>query len=347
MKNSFHTRIHLTRSDAAGFVNRWSNMFNGLLSRATELVPSINKFLFVRRFADFSREGGAQSHDDLPALVEPFVTSWMANRGKASSTQRSRAHRNEIRGPVEQLLLLILPTFVRRGNPPREVSNPFVTDAPDFFDHLRDERGLKEATIKHYHHDLLRLEAYIRHVQIATLNDLSPAVLSAFITESVRNLSPNSISGFCSAIRVFLRYAHREGLVDCDLAPAVEAPRKYRLSEVPRSISWDDAGRMLEAVDRRYATGKRDYPILLLLLTYGLRGCEVAALTLDDIDWDRERILIPERKAGHCTAYPRSTEVGDALLTYLTEVRPRSPERRMFLRTVALKWMKMVDEWLH
>jgi site-specific recombinase XerD len=190
-------------------------------------------------------------------------------------------------------------------------------------------------SITHYRHDLLRLEAYLKKISLVALSDLSPAVLSAFVTESVNGLSPNSISGFCSSVRVFLRYAHREGLVNRDLAPAVESPRNYRLSEVPRSISWEDAGRMLDAVDRRHAMGKRDYAILLLLLTYGLRGCEVAALTLDDIDWERERVLISERKAGHCTAYPLSTVVGEALLTYLTDVRSKSPERHVFLRTTA------------
>lgn len=289
----------------------------------------------VRRFADFSKNNGAQSHNDLPALVEPFVSDWIAERDNGSSAQRTRAYRNEVRGPVEQFLSLILPAFVRRGHPPHGLGNPFAIDAPEFFNYLHDERGLKETSIAHYRHDLRRLEAYIRDVQIVRLCDLSPAVLSAFVIESVRGLSPNSITGFCCSIRVFLRYAHREGLVERDLSAAVESPRKHRLKEVPRSISWEDAGRMLDTVDRRYAVGKRDYSILLLLLTYGLRGCEVAALTLDDIDWERERILISERKAGHCTAYPLSTVVGDALLTYLTEVRPKSPERRVFLRTVA------------
>ena len=59
-------------------------------------------------------------------------------------------------------------------------------------------------------------------------------------------------------------------------------------------------------VDRRTEAGKRDYAILLLLVTYGLRSREVAALTLDDIDWQRERLAVPERKAGHSTAFPLS-----------------------------------------
>lgn len=43
-------------------------------------------------------------------------------------------------------------------------------------------------------------------------------------------------------------------------------------------------------VDRRTVRGRRDYAILLLLVTYGLRAHEVARLTLDDIDWKRERL---------------------------------------------------------
>ena len=56
--------------------------------------------------------------------------------------------------------------------------------------------------------------------------------------------------------------------------------------------------------------------MLLLLVVYGLRGREIAALTLDDIDWKRERLAIPERKAGHSTAFPLTATVGEALVAY-------------------------------
>lgn len=289
----------------------------------------------VKRFAQFAWAEGARSFDDLAEQVEPFVSRWMAERDRAQNAERTRNFRNEIRGPVEQLLSLVLPEFVRRGRQPLDIPNPFVTGAPGFFTYLRDERGLRGSSIKHYHHFLFRLEIYLRRIQLNSLNDLSPQILSAFVVESTRKLSPNTISGFCSAIRVFLRYLHREGLVAHDLASTIEVPLKYRLSDLPRSISWDDVRRMLEVVDQRFAQGKRDYAILLLLVTYGLRAHEVAALTLDDIDWERERLLVPERKAGHCTAYPLSTTVGEALLVYLKEVRSASPERRVFLRTYA------------
>lgn len=286
-------------------------------------------------FAQFSWAQGARTFDDLPEHVEPFVSHWMAERDRGKNAERTRKFRNEVRGPVEQLLSLVVPGFVRRGRQPLGKPCPFATQAPNFFTYLRNERGLRESSIKHYYFFLSRLETYLRRIQLDVLHDLSPQILSAFVTASTRNLSPNTITGFCSAVRVFLRYLHREALVTHDLSATIETPLKYRLSNVPRSISWDDVGRMLEVVDQRAAMGKRDYVILLLLVTYGLRSREVAALTLNDIDWERERILVPERKAGHCTAYPLSTTVGESLLVYLKEVRPKSPERRVFLRTCA------------
>ncbi len=289
----------------------------------------------VRRFGEFAWAHGARSFDDLPGQVEAFVSHWMAERDGGQNAERTRRFRNEIRGPVEQLLSLIVPGFVRRGRQPVGIPDPFITQVPGFYHYLRDERGLRESSIKHYRFFLLRLEAYLLRIRVTSLSELSPTVLTAFITQSMRELSPNTISGFCSSVRVFLRYLHREGLIAHDLAAIVEAPQKHRLSNLPRSISWSDVRRMLETVDQCTAMGKRDYVILLLLVTYGLRACEVAALTLDDIDWERERLLVPERKAGHCTAYPLSTIVGESLLVYLQEVRSKSPERHVFLRTNA------------
>jgi integrase/recombinase XerD len=112
-------------------------------------------------------------------------------------------------------------------------------------------------------------------------------------------------------------------------------PQVYRLADVPRSITWDEVRRTLEAVDRRTIRGRRDYAILLFLVTYGLRAHEVAKLTLEDIDWKRERFQVPERKAGHATAYPLAGVVAEALIDYLKRGRPETEDRHLFFRVVA------------
>ena len=284
-------------------------------------------------FGEFARLNGARSVADLPDHIDGFVgkrvgESRDARRGMGQTLAK------DIRGPVEQLLELAVPGFEATGRPHHAI--PFAGAVPGFFEYLTSERGLRPASVLSYRHHLDRFEAYLQRVGVAGLGELSPALLSAFVAErSGAGLAKTTVREGCGVLRVFLRYAHREGLVRGDLWKTVEWPQVYRLSAIPRSISWDDVGRVPAAVDRRTPCGKRDYAILLLLATYGLRSREVAALTLDDIDWRRERLAIPERKAGHSTAFPLSGSAGGALADYLQHGRPKSPDRHVFFRAMA------------
>lgn len=287
----------------------------------------------LRRFGEFAQQHGAKQWTDLPVHVEPFIANWVRERGRHFE-KPPRWVGHEARTPIEQMLKLILPEFEGRGRSAKRAT-PFHEQVPGFFPYLRLERGLQESSIRHYVHYLHRFEVYLDRIGLERLLDLTPLALSAFVIESATNLSKTSMTGLCSTLRVFLRYLHQQNLTERDLSPAIESPRRYRMAEIPRSITWDEVSRMLDAVDRRSALGKRDYAILLLLVTYGLRGCEVAALRLDDIDWKRERLLVPERKAGHTTAYPLAAVVGEAVLDYLQHGRPETTDRHLFLRALA------------
>jgi site-specific recombinase XerD len=282
-------------------------------------------------FGEFAWERGARAVGDLPAHVEAFVAARVAAHHAAGST---RPMAKEVRGPVEQMLSVVVPGYEPTGRPHHD--QPFVEVAPGFFDYLVEERGLRPVSVDSYRHHLRPFEAYLGRIGVKSIRELSPVILSAFIVERAgAGLAKSTVSGCAGALRVFLRYAYRQRILASDLSATVGWPQVYRLSKIPRSISWDDVNRVLAGVDRRTVAGRRDYAILLLLVTYGLRGREIAALTLDDIDWKRERLAIPERKAGHSTAFPLSTVVGEALLDYLRHGRPTTTDRHVFFRAVA------------
>jgi integrase/recombinase XerD len=283
-------------------------------------------------FGEFARARGASSIGELPAHLDAFVADRVA-RHKAR-TRSARPMAKEVRGPVEQMLSVVLTGFEPTGRPHHP--EPFAAVVPGFFDYLVQERGLRPASVLGYRHHLAPFETYLRRIGVESIRELSPTILSAFVVErSAAGLAKTTVRDGAGVLRVFLGYAHREGVLDSDLSAGVGWPQVYRLSTIPRSISWADVNRVLAGVDRRTEAGKRDYAILLLLVTYGLRGREIAALTLDDIDWKRERLAISERKAGHSTAFPLSTVVGEALLDYLRNGRPASADRRVFFRAVA------------
>ena len=292
--------------------------------------------VFVRvpilmRFGDFARRFGAHTLDELPAHVEPFIEDWLKRRKLGQSECERRITAQRVRNPIHQLLRLILP---HHGSNSPGKPNPFVDKVPGFFDFLRRDRGLRDATIVQYRHYLGRLEDDLRKAD-CSLSDLSPAVISAFITESGKAMDKRSVQSLCSILKTFFRYLYRIGLVTCDLSEAIESPRRYRLTDLPRSIAWCEVEQMLGKVDRRNPVGQRDYAILLLLVTYGLRAREVAALTLNDVDWKRDRLHVRGRKAGHSTAYPLAAAVGEAILDYLQIGRPKTTERALFFRAFA------------
>jgi site-specific recombinase XerD len=287
------------------------------------------------RFGEFARARKAKRVEHLVRHLDAFVEEWTRQRGVRCKTKKARDKvAGEARNPVSQMLRLVVPGSCPRARA-RWARPPFEGRAGEFFDYLVEERGLQQATILHYKHHLGPFEAYLKRVGVRTLGAISPPILGGFIAESAKYLCPTSLRDRSGVLRVFFRYLHRERLVRRDLSACIEMPRSYRLSGIPRSITWDEVRRMLDAVERRSPTGRRDYAILVLLITYGLRGREVAALTLDDIDWKRERLRVPERKAGHSTGYPLSSTVGNALLDYLQKARPKTADRQIFRRVLA------------
>jgi site-specific recombinase XerD len=232
------------------------------------------------------------------------------------------------------MLRLVLPDYVGKCRV-RKPENPFEGCAPYFFEYLKQERGLRESSVNHYRFYLRQFAAYLEKVQVKNISRLSAPVLSGFVTEYRRRVVWSGLRNGCGVIRVFLRYLYREGVLNRDLSSVIEYPQKFRHSGIPRSIGWDDIKTVLESVDRRDPIGKRDYALLLLLALYGLRAREIVAMTIDDIDWRNDRLKVPERKAGHSTAYPLSPIVGEAILDYLKNGRPQTKDRHIFFRDQA------------
>jgi site-specific recombinase XerD len=137
-----------------------------------------------------------------------------------------------------------------------------------------------------------------------------------------------------SALRSFFRYTRYRGEVALDLAAAVPVVPNWSMSSIPRAISADQVHRLLVSIDRRTATGRRDYAILLLLARLGLRSSEVAFLELDDIDWNTGTLNV-RGKSSRLNEFPLPQEVGKAIAAYLRDGRPPSTSRRVFLRAKA------------
>ena len=147
-------------------------------------------------------------------------------------------------------------------------------------------------------------------------------------------VSRSHAKGLATALRSFLRHLHQRGDLGADLAGAIPPVTNWRLSGLPKSLSPEKVESVLASCDRSTATGRRDHAILLLLARLGLRGGEVAALTLDDFDWAKGLVTL-SGKGQRREALPLPEDVGRAVAAYLRDGRPPCATRRVFVRAIA------------
>ncbi len=107
----------------------------------------------------------------------------------------------------------------------------------------------------------------------------------------------------------------------------------YTYDGIPSALSPQDVHNVLVVTRQdRTTAGLRDYAILMLLATYGLRAGEIASLRLDDIDWRKDTLHVRHSKTGVSSNLPLMREPGDALLKYLKGGRPSCAALEVFLR---------------
>ena len=208
---------------------------------------------------------------------------------------------------------------------------PFANQLDEFLIHLRDDRGLSEATTIHRKRTLEPFFSWLtaRGGAIATV---TPRDISEFFSASrAHGWARPTISGCAYSLRSFFRYAASRSWCAPDIAETIDKPRLYCHEGLPQGPAWKDVQRLIESVSDANPTHIRNRAVILLLAVYAFRINEVSKLTLDDIDWEAERLHVRRSKLKKVEEYPLATEVGTAILRYLKEVRPRSSRRELFL----------------
>lgn len=161
------------------------------------------------------------------------------------------------------------------------------------------------------------------------LEQLSAGEVTAFVVEQARR-APRSLPHLVPALRSLLRYLHVTGVTAVGLASAVPTMARWKLTGLPKALPAEQVGALLASCDPHIEVGQRDRAILTVMSRLGLRIGEVAALRLDDIDWRRGELVITG-KGPRRDRLPLPSDVGEAIVSYLTGWRPNTESRNVFV----------------
>lgn len=86
------------------------------------------------------------------------------------------------------------------------------------------------------------------------------------------------------------------------------------------------------AIDQKDAKGKRDFAMIMLAYSTGLRGCDIVDLRFENIDWQANEIRLTQKKTNIPLALPLDVATGNAIAQYILNGRPECNSEYIFVR---------------
>ena len=191
----------------------------------------------------------------------------------------------------------------------------------DYGDWLRRERGLGESTISDSRRFLKRFLTFLFGEDPGDLKGIGPQEVRAFLAlPSAVPGRGQDLEAKASHLRRLFRFMFATGLTRRDLVPCVPKIATRSRHGASCHLSPEEVRRLVAVVNGDGTAGRRDRAVMLLLARLGLRGQEVAAIQLDDIDWRAGEMLV-RGKRGLRDRMPLPVDVGEALADYVLNGR--------------------------
>src|SRR5258705_13826698 len=173
------------------------------------------------------------------------------------------------------------------------------------------------------------------------LDRIGRGVLGAVTVDDVRGFMvemtpkrPAGIGNLVWSLKRFFAFLNAAGLSDVriDGLLAHAAPRRVRALPC---LTREETGRLVEGIETETPCGRRDYAMVLLAVSTGLRCCDIVALRLEEIDWRRDEIRLVQAKTSRPLVLPLSALAVNAVAECILHGRPGRAAPEVFVRLKA------------
>ena len=177
-----------------------------------------------------------------------------------------------------------------------------------------------------------RFLIYLEKYQILSLDNLSFNIVYEYVNSS--NFAHATKCNYAKVLKKFLNFTFQNNITSFsgkDIFPRIRVNYRNRILSF---YSIEEISQLLASVNTDTPIGKRDYLIILLASTLGLRSGDISNLTLKNIDLEKKFIKIIQHKTKKELIQPFSEEVLLALLDYLKNSKPKCNSNKILITTV-------------
>ena len=286
----------------------------------------------LERFAAFLTGRGVDTASELVCI--DFIANQTGVRLAALHEPVKDRDVQAVRRPV----LLMAEVLAGRAVDVDRPVIPAKDGCPARFRPLRDDylascrgRGNAEATVVTKDKAASRFLAYLVEVGVDDLAALGVRDVSGFLLRQ-RGLRRKTVAALRSCLADFLNFLAAAGQAPAGLADRLPPHRHVRHESDPHLWTAEEIRQLLAGIDRRSATGKRDYAMILTTARLGLRVSDLRGLELGDLDWRAKQITIVQHKTGRPLRLPLLEDVGWAIIDYIRDGRPETACRKVFVK---------------
>jgi integrase/recombinase XerD len=158
------------------------------------------------------------------------------------------------------------------------------------------------------------------------LKNLDNAAISRFIA-SLQNTQLR----VCVPVRRFLHYLFEMHLTKTDLSIPLFYLKGHCAEKQPSLYNIEEIRKMDASIEKTSRIGKRNYAIFLLASRLGLRASDICLLQFRNLDWDRNIIKLVQWKTKKEIELPLLAVIGEAIIDYIQNGRPKSESKTIFL----------------
>ena len=207
---------------------------------------------------------------------------------------------------------------------------PFKESAESYLAY-REKIGIIPKSIQISRLYLFRFFSFLDTKNIHSMDVITVPVVLDFL-KSLSTFEKPTINAIMRAVRLYLKFCYENGFIPDNLFPKLPNPHYNRNSRLPSTYTAQEVRDTLSAIDMGNPCGIRDYAIILLLARLGLRSSDVANLRFSNIDWENDMIRLTQVKTGNPLELPLLSDVGEAIINYLKNARPKSDSDHVFIR---------------
>ena len=188
-----------------------------------------------------------------------------------------------------------------------------------FIDYLRFEKNYSERTIKVYQADLKAFKQFYEALdKELNWSNLDKDVIRQWVVSMMEDGNiASSVNRRLSSLRSFYKFLLQRKMVEYDPAHMVTGPQKEK--PLPTYLRESEMNRLLDDVqfEKNYA-GARDYMILLMFYSTGIRVSELTNLDVSDVDMTQKQIKVLGKRDKE-RVIPFGSEMEARLRQYLKE----------------------------